>query len=612
MPYPDRSQGSLIQIINNYLAWNNLPINWNAEGICHGLATVHAQYLLQGKEDKFYNMLDRIRELTQNNSQPSIELDPYDNIDFFIAQVVLAFNPSVFDKQYHQDNSYELMSVDGKSLNSTFHLSLVTSIANWGKIIKDEIKMQEGETFLVSNTLHTVSVHYANGEYSIYDPNYPQGKKTCSDENALMHELALSVFKMSPADLATNYSEMKAGLTFKNITKQDNQHTVLRRNAQAIYEDYFKTEDLIGAFLAFGIKNNNLTIISKMLVDSSFTEYLIKSISLDEKELNYMCTYALENDYVESFLLLNKKKQEKTDEPVDELAAISSQASIKLDNLQMEHILGLVTNFNHTTHEHNVNIEEEGQAQLILQACKLGSRNVFNVIKVEYGQAYEQLFNEKNSNNLLLAAVQGGQPEILKQIICDMNSLNIPLSLSLNPSTQRDLLDEAIQSNAHECVSILLKELHRNANKTSEFLPEQLMSYLNAAINKNNIYMVDSLLNFFEKQEACSLLKNIPMNSTLAKTTNLHILNTLKEKGAVFNDDVTLIMQEKKPLQTPRGFVTSLGVSLASFFDFVQYLSDQPKRISESFRSALAYLRATDSQEQEKNEHRPGTSSLKG
>lgn len=612
MPYPDRSQGRLIKIINDYLAWNNLPFNWDAEGICHGLATVHTQYLLQGKEDKFYNMLDRISGLTQDNSHPALELDPYDNIDFFITQVVLAFSPRVFDKQYHQDNSYELISVEGKSLTSTFNLSMVTNIANWEKIIKDEIKMQEGETFLVSNTLHTVSVHYTNGEYVIYDPNYAQGKKTYSDEKTLMDELAGYVFKMSSADSGKDKSEIQAGLTFKNITKQDNPHTVLRRNAQAIYADYFKTEDLTGSFFTFGKKNSNREMISKMLVDASFTAHLIKSIPLDEKTLNYMCSYALEHDYVESFLLLNKKKQEKADELVNELAVFSSQNSIQLDNFDMKYLSGLPTYSKHEIHEHNVQSETKEQAQLILQACKLGSRNIFNVLKLEYHQVYEQLLNEKNSNNLLLAAVQGGQPEILKQILGDMNRLNVPLTLSLHPATQRDLLDEAIQSNAHECVSILLKELHHNANKTSEFLPEQLMNYLNAAINNNNLYMVDALLNFFEKKEACALLQNIPLNSTLTKTTNIHILNTLKEKGAVFNDDATLTIQEKKTLNTPRSLVTLFGVSLAPFFDFAQYLSEQPKRISESFRRALVTFRATDSQEQKQNEHRPGSSSLKG
>lgn len=56
----DLSQNHLINRLKAYLTRCNLPIKVNEGGICNGLATVHAKYVLEGRGDEFFDMLNYI------------------------------------------------------------------------------------------------------------------------------------------------------------------------------------------------------------------------------------------------------------------------------------------------------------------------------------------------------------------------------------------------------------------------------------------------------------------------------------------------------------------------------------------------------------------------
>lgn len=65
MTLPIRSQGNLINIINEYLEWNNLPC------FCHGLAVVHAKYELADIIKYGFINLDNTRIMPENIIQYS-------------------------------------------------------------------------------------------------------------------------------------------------------------------------------------------------------------------------------------------------------------------------------------------------------------------------------------------------------------------------------------------------------------------------------------------------------------------------------------------------------------------------------------------------------------
>lgn len=53
-------QNIIIEKLNNYLMWHNLPIHMNEHGICNGLAAVYVKYVLDDRQDEFEQMLYQI------------------------------------------------------------------------------------------------------------------------------------------------------------------------------------------------------------------------------------------------------------------------------------------------------------------------------------------------------------------------------------------------------------------------------------------------------------------------------------------------------------------------------------------------------------------------
>lgn len=576
MSSSNRSQGKLIALINQYLKWNNLPIEWNVGGVCRGLAIIHAQYTLQGKEAQFYKMLDKISAMTEKDSLDTRELDPSEDVDHFIHQVLLAFRPDLWDKQYSQDDSHKMIKVGDKPLDSDFHLAMVTTAENWEKIIRDEINMQENETFLVSSGVHAVSVHRKNGQYTIYDPNYSKGKKTFKNEKDLVNELRTNVFHQNGPSLFHQLFPSKTiGLSFQNLTRSDLKPEISRRSVQEIYKDYFKPGDLSKTYFTFG-KEMPAAFMSIKVNDKSFVEYLINEIQPSEEDLNLMRYCSLDRNHEQVFEVLNNRIQQNMS---------PKEKAQDIENMLM---LSIVT----------------------------GSPKVFNQISsLDQGEHYLKFFNsEEKAKEILGAAASGGQPDILKQIISDIKTFGVSLEkevssndMSFSPmrdthvrdiitlsnkplpaknnskNVERnysigtlilqkdarvsgmDILNQAIESNSHESVSILLNELRKENVK----LPAgNIAGYLESAISKNNIYMVDSILDLLDKKEANLLLGNMSMSVTQAKQTNIHILNSLQEKGARFSPQVNDVIKEKSSHElSPFEF---MGIKIASFIEFVK------------------------------------------
>lgn len=266
MSNPNISQAKTIKIINNYLKFHNLPFQWNETGICNGLAAVHSQYVLQGKEDVFLKMLQRISMMSEGDFKSSMVHDsPDEDIDHFISQVVLAYDPGLFDKQISQRDSFKALNVEGKPLESNFILPLVTSEENWSNILKD-MDLQKGEVLKINSPNHSISIHRLNGEYIVFDPNYKEGTKRFSTEEELMTELKTKVFVFQDSMMA---------LTFTRITRAGFQHS--SSFEQPTPEDYARKYLDIDAVASYSNKTmNNGTFIAAYGNESLMQIYLNK------------------------------------------------------------------------------------------------------------------------------------------------------------------------------------------------------------------------------------------------------------------------------------------------------------------------------------------------
>ncbi len=78
------NQEKIITNLNKYLDWHNLPIRMNESGVCNGIATVYAKYVLEHREDEFLMMLEQIALLNPNDELAS-------QVNHFATEVVLSF-----------------------------------------------------------------------------------------------------------------------------------------------------------------------------------------------------------------------------------------------------------------------------------------------------------------------------------------------------------------------------------------------------------------------------------------------------------------------------------------------------------------------------------------
>lgn len=184
----DLHQGVVIDNINHYLKANNLPIKMNEKGICNGLAMIHAKYVLEGKEQRFMDILAYIAKgiPLSSNSEDKNKITE-DDLNFFIMEALLAFSPKAFNQKLRQSNAMEMLQINGKNLKSSFDFAMVSSDQNWEHVIAD-LQLKEGEVLQVSSINHAISLHKVDNKYRVYDPNYPSGYKEFANEKKLIRE----------------------------------------------------------------------------------------------------------------------------------------------------------------------------------------------------------------------------------------------------------------------------------------------------------------------------------------------------------------------------------------------------------------------------------------
>lgn len=612
MAHPNISQAKTIKIINNYLKYHNLPFKWNETGICNGLAAVHAQYVLQGKEDIFLKMLQKISSMSEGDFKASMNHDsPDEDLDHFISQVVLAYDPGLFDKKISQRDSFKALNIDSKPLDSDFILPLITSEENWASILKD-MDLQKGEVLKINSPNHSISIHRLNGEYIAFDPNYPEGIKRFRTEEELMTELRTNVFRFQDKNMALTFTRItRSGFqhssSFEQPKPEDYARKYLDVNAIASYSEktinnatfiaaygnealmqlYFKKDkDLTASVLMElgyeAIRDNNnsetlgsiitqlnscseTTIQERKDKKTAFRNLILLSILNGRQEL---FNKLIENDFglnvfqhIDDSILMELASRGGDKELLIQiLAKIKSspcQGSIEESEDELTSEIEDTEEFDEETEEteeYDQKTEDVEELHLDEEDVQVGSLADF--LGEDYIQTAEEDVQVGSLADFLGDDyIQTAEPEPspLAKIILQKNKKG------------EDAIMLAIKGQSPDCLRVLFKQLKEEGYNLSE---EKLQDYLELAICTNNVHMVDEIFHKKNSEEIKSLVDGISLSSEQVQKMNIHLLKTLERNGMVFDNNSQNIMTEKA--NQKMSHIEILGVKLVKFVEYIK------------------------------------------
>lgn len=576
MAIPNISQAKTITVINNYLKWHNLPVHWNNTGVCNGLAVVHAHYALQGKEEVFFKMLHKISAMTQGDfSQSTVSDSPEEDLDHFISQVILAYDPSIFDQNLSQRDSHKAFKINGEPLHSDFVLPLVTSDENWAKIMRD-INLKPGELFKVSSNNHAISMYRLNGQYVVFDPNYPEGIKKFSNEEDLIEELRSNVFQFLGSDMALTLnqisdSEFKSDSSLTRAKPADYIREYLDVDAIAFYPPEQSVSNDV--FAARAGDNEAMQIYFEMNHDKDWTANELKELAIQSILKNNGNSLDAILDKLYACPMQTKTERNDKESAVNVLVLLALRdgrnelfQKITADDYgkKILHIIddGVLLNM----------AARGGNPELLnnmlkrIQNNSVETERLEDINEVENNEMPEELDELAGVIQMNLSDFIGGdfldnQEEIAPESqLTEMTRMLLELD-----SREENAITCAIKGGSPECLGILLKQLTKEG-----YVPtvEEYQSYLSAAINKNDIRMVDKMMNHIDPDKLSSVVGGITLTSEQMKKTNLHILKALENNGFHFEKSGQAIIAEKEAKKP--GIIEIIGVKLVKFIDYMQ------------------------------------------
>lgn len=191
------AQSGVIKSLAAYLKWAGIELEPNSNGICNGLAAVYCKYVLEDREDEFFDMIQKI-----NDKRFLGDYTQEAQLNKFVGEVLFAYLPSQFNKDLNQSRAVEQLKVsdgqgDSEKLQNLFQFSTSATAEQWASII-DTIK-QEGVAYSVGTMDHAMAIRFKNGKFRLYDPNYTVGVKTFDTAIELTNEL-MKCFDIKQAD----------------------------------------------------------------------------------------------------------------------------------------------------------------------------------------------------------------------------------------------------------------------------------------------------------------------------------------------------------------------------------------------------------------------------
>lgn len=536
-------QGQIINNINEEFTRSRMPmdVRFDKSGVCRGLSTVYAKFCLQGREDDFKEMLELIVSKKISNEKIS-ESDVY----VFAAEVLMAQQPDVYDQQFTQNNSMQLLSVDGKPLSSAFNFALSTDDANWVDIFK-KLNFEQDEVVLLASNRHCVAVRKESDQYKVYDPNYQEGFKNFKTEKELIEELHFKVFHCSDGNF---------GIGLNVLRHPERERSKELPKDKDLYKQYYDPKNSKITTFEFN-SNSSLTPLFPMilrfdkLAGTRFSAQFVKKRENDFFENVIRCV----RDKESIQLLLDKENR-----TAEQLFVLAGHALNANNVVALKTILPKI--------EHN----NEEMKRLIYSALYLGLLESFEVLEPYLKTAYE---NDYTSSLINKSAI-GGNPKLLQKI------LDIPSKDTSNPTKLSVGIECAIRSGSYECVKLMIEKLDTcdasdKVNKLSIFFE---------AIQQNKAAVLIGLINDYP-QISKDMIQQTSITSLMASRMNLDVLEVLRDNGVKFSKKALDVMQQKK-----EGGRLDLKTKLDLFISHLsEFLGGIKIHIARQFKTQLRHMR---------------------
>ncbi|AOW59443.1 hypothetical protein [Legionella pneumophila] len=597
MPH-STNQSNVIKNINQYLEWHNLPVRFGTRGVCNGLATVHAQYVLQGREREFFKLL---RYVAGDKGILDANDSVKEKVNDFVWKVVASHMTSGHDNELNQLNSFKTLSINNKPLKSVFDLPLVTSDENWEKIL-ESLNLKEDEVMLVRSINHAISITRKDNKYHVYDPNYEEGVKSFSSEKEVIKELHERVF---------HYNKGNMGLNLSIITPEDKEPRQDLPAPVAIYKKYLDKEnvdslatitvehplggpwDLTTKTIDLASECGDENLINKLieLHQFDFNNMPIEQASLAVQYNNVRAAELLVNDMIR---ILSKQdpvaQDEFSDIPAEELPAEFLKHFEEIpDAPEGDEIKEAEVQNPKVVMPPSEKKIKDLLYPLILKAASYGRKEVFDTL-CEMWNKNAGDFDKEDLKNFILLAAKGGNSVLLQELIDKYYESNMTLYDKDIQGKVDGIIHELISKGSPDsavCIEVLLNTLSKEGKSIDD---RQRADYISRAFEANKPHMIERfikgisdekrlefliraikkdqphMVELFIKDLPKGLLNTISLSLPAIEKMNGATLKILEKNGMKFTEMEKAIIAKKS--HQPVGLLLSIGVALAKFTDF--------------------------------------------
>ena len=545
------NQLRIIQRLNGYLEWHHFPIRMGHKGICRGLSTVYAKYVLEGKSNEFKHLLYMIAGDIQPDSEHNNALN------HFAVEVALSQSPQHYEKEIRQRNSAQCLEIHGEKLKSSFDFGMDANNENWPDLLTT-LNLNHDEALLVSGFNHSVCVTRKNWQYILYDPNYSDGFRSFPDENSLIQELR------------DRLEDKKAPHT--PWAMQIN----LLRHPVKVREQIFPRLP------------TTLELYKKYVIDGR-----MHSAEDLNRHLQFAATYG-DEELIQTLIQAGA-----TDFYHPALRAI-------LDG-NVQSLAGLLPKIKE---QHSSHIPEFFENALLL-----GSKKTLHLLSIVCKEEYEALFDKRKLRNCIYQAALGGNHDILKKLLAkakirlapgpaaiDTDKHNIIInyddhlmkSIFSEKRSYMDVMKPAIKVGSAKCIQALIEFGQSSSYALTE---EEILELLLIAIRKNQFPAVKYLVT----QVSPSAIQHLNMTMQAIDRTELSILLHLKNHGMVFSNAALGVIQQKNHQVV--SFYVSLDILLRKFTDYLLQLlrKDHDAGVKADFQKLRLFKKSFPSEKERPN-----------
>ena len=516
-------QSQIIESINKYLEYHNLPAvcRLDSQGICNGLATLFARYVLEKKEDEFLAVLQYMSEKKYDDAWD-------ENVNRFVIEVLKFASPRLFSHAIGQTGTYREMLIEGRNVSAAFRLGLVTNAKNWATIFAD-LHLENGEVMLVKSPRHSISItRNIEGEYIVYDPNYSSGIKRFKQEKELLSELKDNVFEFDNDNVGLGIRILR---TPKSPRKK-------YPKVQAIYNTY-----LVPPADPVATKSGSSWHTLNFAADLFSKKAIKKLLQLNAVGGLDQATLQLINENQTDLLSLLLEKA------APDQKFVYLLYSARMGKLESFHcILNCVPV---TVDELHKFLDQAYFKRLLDFAAQGGNtlilKEIIDVIIAPQGNL--NVSGGSNEAQIIPA-------DTLKTLIFETDKNN------------KDTIMQAIQSPTAAGLILLLNALDDNGLLLST---QQQLDYLSLAIEENNPIMVETLLMHGKNAIPNSLLQTQQLTHDVIKKTDLYLLKSLKQHGMHFSKVGETMMKQKEH----HGLLLTIGIILMKFMDWIKHIRNK-------------------------------------